>query len=108
MTGHIYNPRTEPTAVEWEIAFTLGRGFSLIRSPARHRAEVLVSYREGVIELLAALQRKWLEVGELDSDFSVRPRADVYALELLEVIDVLRGNVPGRNVRPVINGEKTP
>jgi hypothetical protein len=102
--GHIYDPRTEPTAIEWELAYALGRTLPLTRSPVQHRTAAIVSYREGILEMLDALTAKWADMATLDADFSVRARAAVYALELQEVIDVVRGNVPGRTVRLVVKG----
>jgi hypothetical protein len=106
--GEIYNPRTEPTAAEWELAYQLLRPFPFTCSPVRHSARAVVSYREGILELLESLQAKWIELGKLDAEFAVRQRAELFALDLQEAIDVVRGNVAGRAVRLAVKqGDRT-
>lgn len=103
--GHVPQPRREPTALEYDLADAvlrpIGISFDELRDTPRDVvARRIVSYREGILEMLEALERQWHEDG-LET-YGARKRPDAFAIELREAIDVVRGLVPGREVRPVV------
>lgn len=105
-SGRVPQPRREPTAAEYElaeaalrpVAFEYGRESS--GAPREAVADLIVAYREGILEMLEDLERRWHEDG-LET-YGPRKRPDAFAIELREAIDVVRGLVPGRAVRSVV------
>lgn len=64
------------------------------------RVEYVVDYREQLLEVFEELERRWrLDDAHLDREFGIRRTSILYALDLREAIDTVRGNVHERTSR---------
>jgi hypothetical protein len=73
------DPRLEPTACEYQLAYELIRPAPWLKSPVQHAAEIVVGYREGlIVRLLEPLAARL---------------PDAHAKELRAVIKVIRGEL---------------